>query len=180
MNFYLRYLVISNTIFVFAESLFVPLYAVFVTKIGGNIELAGILFGLKFIVTTIVQFFMLKLTDKVSLHEKLLRLNFIIRGIAWFSLVIQPTITTLFIAQVLIGISEGIGSPSFQTLISENLDPKKHLKEWSLWGVISNSAVAIAGILSGFVITLFGFSTLFLIMSVLSVISLLVLNLRKK
>lgn len=180
MNSYLKKIFIINSIFIFADSLFIPLYALFVTEIGGGAQLAGILFGLKFFVTSIGEFFVIKLKDKLRLDELLLKINFLIRGFAWLLLFFFPTIPMLVIAQILIGISEAVGTPAVNTLISENLDDKKHLREWGISQLTSYIPQAIAGVLSGFIITLWGFPILFLIMAVLAFLSFVLLSFPKK
>lgn len=180
MNSYLKKIIIINSIFIFADSLFVPLYALFVLKIGGGAELAGILFGLKFAVTAIVEFFVIKLRDKYKLDELLLKINFFIRGLAWIMLFFMPVIPVLVIAQMIIGVSEALGSPAVNALISENLDDKKHLREWGISQLTSYIPQAVAGVLSGFIIVLWGFQGLFLIMSILAFTALGLLSLHRK
>lgn len=180
MNSYLKKIFIINSIFIFADSLFIPLYALFVIKIGGGAELAGILFGLKFAVTAIVEFFVIKMRDKYKLDELLLKINFAIRGSAWLMLFFIPVIPILIIAQIIIGISEALGTPAVNALISEHLDEKKHLREWGISQLTSYIPQAIAGVLSGFIIALGGFQTLFLIMSLLAFIALGLLSIRAK
>lgn len=180
MNSYLKKIFIINSVFIFADSLFVPLYALFVIRIGGGVELAGILFGLKFAVTAIVEFFVIKLRDKHKLDEFLLKINFLIRGSAWLMLFFMPEIPILVLTQVIIGISEAVGSPAVNALISENLDDKKHLREWGISQLTSYIPQAIAGTLSGFIIAFWGFQALFLIMSILAFIALGLLSLHRK
>lgn len=180
MNSYLKKIFIINSIFIFADSLFVPLYALFVLKIGGGAELAGILFGLKFAVTAIVEFFVIKLRDKYQLDEFLLKINFFIRGSAWLMLFFAPLLPILVLAQVIIGISEALGTPAVNALISEHLDDKKHLREWGISQLTSYIPQAIAGAASGFIIALWGFQGLFLMMSILAFIALGLLSLHRK
>jgi len=180
VNSYLKKIFIINSIFIFADSLFVPLYALFVVNIGGGAELAGILFGLKFAVTAAAEFFVIKMRDKYKLDEFLLKINFLIRGAAWLLLLFMPVIPVLVIAQIIIGVSEALGTPAVNALISENLDDKKHLREWGISQLTSYIPQAIAGALSGFIIALWGFQVLFLIMSILAFIALGLLSLHKK
>lgn len=180
MNSYLKKIFIINSIFIFADSLFIPLYALFVVKIGGGAELAGILFGLKFAVTALVEFFVIQLRDKYKLDEFLLKTNYLIRGLAWLLLFFMPLVPILFIAQIMIGISESLGTPAINALISEHLDKKKHLREWGIGQLTSYVPQAIAGGLSGFIIALWGFQALFLIMSILAFTALGLLSLYRK
>lgn len=174
MNRKLRFLLLSNTLFVFAGNLFVPLYALFILKVGGGAELAGELIGLQFFVSFIVGFFVTRLKDKPKLCQYLLMVNYLLRGIAWLLIGLFPSISTLVIAQIIVGISEAIGSPAFNSLFSENLDYKKHIKEWGSWELIKNPVIALSSVMGGFVAAQFGFSSLFLLMSILAFMSLIV------
>lgn len=180
MNLYLKSLIFCNTIFVFADTLFAPLYALFVIKLGGNAQIAGILFGTRFAATTITEFFVIRMGDRARLDENMLKLNYIIRGFSWLFLFFHQSLPTLFLVQVFVGIGEAFGSPAFNSLISENLDNKKHIREWGIWGIVSNPAMAIAGLVGGFIVTLFGFPPLFFLMAILSFTAALIIQLIKK
>jgi hypothetical protein len=75
---------------------------------------------------------------------------------------------------VLVGTSEALGNPSFNALFSENLDHKKHIREWGAWELMKNPIIACASIMGGFLVSQFGFSALFLTMSLLAFLSLIV------
>lgn len=171
MNSRLRFILISNTIFVFAGSLFAPLYAIFVLSLDGSAAIAGLLVAVQFFVSFIVGIFVIRLKDKVYLSQLLLKTNFLIRGVLWLLLALFPSIEMLFFCQILNGTAEAIGSPSFNSLVSDNLDNKKHIKEWGFWELVKNPAISIASLIGGFVVTVFGFSALFAIMSSLAFVS---------
>lgn len=177
MNRKLRFLQMSNMVFVFASSLFVPLYAIFVVKVGGGVALAGELVGLQFFVSFLVGFLIIKLKDKPKRCQHLLKANFFLRGLAWLLIGLFPSIAMLVLTQIMIGISGAIGSPAFNALFSENLDRKKHIKEWGCWELIQNLATAGASVLGGFIVVWFGFSPLFLLMALLAFVSLAVYSL---
>ncbi len=176
MNPYIRALVLTNSLFCFAEGLFIPMYALFVAQIGGNAQVAGLLFGTKFVTTALVELVLVRLKDRASLNDKFLQLNFLIRAMCWSSLIFFPSLPMLFVAQMGIGLSEAIGSPAYNSLISEHLDKSKHTREWAFSSLLINSTVALASILSGFIVTAYGFSTLFAIMTFLAFISFLFLR----
>jgi len=173
MNPKLKVVLISNSIFVFAGSLLVPLYVLLVSKQGGNIGLAGVLFGLPFLSSFLTGTFVIFLKDNKLLNRELLQLNFLIRGFTWLILVFIQVIPVLVLTQLLIGISEAIGSPAFNSLVSENLDDKRHIREWGIWELIKNPLVFLASAISGFIVIIWGFKMLFLVMSLLAFLSLL-------
>ncbi len=180
MNIKIKYLIFSNSFFIFAGNLLVPLYALFINQLGFGAEVAGILFGTKFISAVLTQCVMLRLKDRVHLDYQLLKYNYLIRGLAWFSLVFFQNIYLLFLVEIFVGFSEAIGTPAYAALVSENLDKKRHISEWASLYFVSNITTAAASILSGFIVTLFGFPYLFFIMSSLAFTSFLIFTSFKK
>ncbi len=174
MNKTIKLLLICNGIFVFAAGLLIPVFALFVLKIGGGAELAGILVGIQYLTSTLVSLYVVRLKDNISLSRTLLQINFIIRSLAWLIIAFFPTIPVMICAQASLGVAEAIGSPAFNSLVSENLDYKQHIKEWGMWEIIVTPSTGIASILGGFVVAHYGFGTLFITMSTLSFVSFIV------
>ena len=172
VNQKLKVILAGNSIFVFAGSLLVPLYVVLVSRQGGTIELAGILFGIPFLSSFVTELFIVRLKDKKSLDVMLLQANFLIRGAVWLVLAFTQTIPVLFLAQIVIGMTEAIGSPAFNSLVSENLDQKNHIREWGMWELVKNPLIALASAMGGFIVTIWGFRVLFIFMSTLAFLSL--------
>ena len=176
MNKKLKVLLISNTVFVFAGSMLVPIYALFVIKLGGSATLAGLLYGSHFVANSVTNLLVIRIRDKRELFYKILNFNYLIRGLCWLVLSFNQTLFTLFLIQLIIGTMEAFGTPAFNSLISENLDDRRHIKEWGTWELFSKPAIAVASILGGLIVNLYGFGQLFLIMSIFSFLSLIVLN----
>lgn len=177
MNTKLKFLLLSNAFLVFAGNLLLPVYAIFVLKLGGSVELAGILVGIQFISSFLVSLWVISLKDKSNLDGRMLKVNFLMRSFAWFCVGLWPTISVLLISQIIFGISDGLGAPAFNALVSENLDKKSHIREWGVWELIKNPVIAMASISGGFVATWFGFSFLFFFMAILAFLAFLVYQL---
>ncbi|HEU5187001.1 MAG TPA: MFS transporter [Candidatus Saccharimonadales bacterium] len=181
MNYKLRLLIASNGVQVFAATLLIPIFALFIKDIGGGPELAGILFGVGFMSTAIANVCMIRIRDRLLLDVTLYKLGLVIKIAGWTLLAFHQTIPMLVVAQVILGISSAIGSPSFNSLISENLDKKRHISEWSKWELTQNIATALASAISGFVVVGFGFGWLFSLMAVGTALALvLVLGVTKR
>jgi hypothetical protein len=177
MNSYLKFLIFSNSIFCFGEGLFLPVYAIFITQIGGGLELAGVLYGVKFITTTLVVLLLTRIKDRINLNENLLELNYLIRGTG---IIFFPNISYMFIAQMMIGTSEALGSPAFNSLMSEHLDKQKHITDWGYSTLLTGLTVSLASVLSGYIVTLWGFPVLFGLMAFFGFSSFMLLRFRKR
>jgi len=180
MNKKLKYLLASNGLFVFANSILIPVYALFIESINGGIELAGLLFGLGFMSSSLASLVVTRFADSAQLESRMMKFNFLIRGIVWMYLAFFPSITAMFFGQILIGITDGIGSPVFNELFSRYLDRKKHIKEWGTWQFLAGLAVAIGSVISGFVVVHLGFSILFVIMALLAFAALAVFRIGER
>ena len=180
MNRKIRYLLISNAVFVLAGSILLPVYALFVKSFNGGVEIAGILFGLGFLSSSITSLIVTKLHDGLRFENRMMKLCFFLRGVIWIFIAIFPNIQVLFVAQILIGITDGFGSPVFNELFSRYLDNKKHIKEWGMWQFVVGLSVAAGSFASGFIVTNVGFSVLFLIMAVLAFVSLAIYRLGER
>ncbi|OGC58184.1 hypothetical protein A3A70_00415 [candidate division WWE3 bacterium RIFCSPLOWO2_01_FULL_42_11] len=178
MNRSLKILLISNAVFAFAGSLFVPLYALFTESVGATPFISGLLYAVHFISATIVGFFIYKLKDGRLPTKSLLELNYLVRGSGWFIIGLFPTLSVLFLVQILVGVSEAFGNAAFNTMFSDHLDKNRHVSDWATWDLWKNPMVALAAILSGLVVTFYSFSILFFLMSAISFASFGIFKLR--
>lgn len=180
MNAALKFLLLSNSINILADYLFIPLYALFITKIGGNPELAGILFAIRFASVAVFVLIVQRFRDKSNLDSEMLQVCFLIKILGWTFLAFNQSIPALVVAQIFFGMAVAIGAPAFNALVSENLDKKRHIHEWGMWELMQNMAVAISAVLSGFIMVTFGFTHLFILIAILELLSLAVYYFTKK
>lgn len=171
MNIKLKYLFLSNGTFVIANSILLPVYALFIKSIDGGIELAGILYGLGFLSSSLTSLVVTRFHDGVRFENRVMKLNFFSRGVIWCILAVFSSIPVVIVCQILIGITDGFGSPVFNELFARNLDRKKHIKEWASWQFLSGLAITVGSVISGFIVVYLGFQILFLIMAGLAFIS---------
>ena len=171
MNKFLKLLFLGQSINVLADNLLVPIFAIFVLSIGGNAQMAGILWGIQFAVSATVGFFILRLHDKRNLDYLFLKTNFLIKGIAWTLLIFNQSIPMMVLVQVLIGFASAIGGPSLNAITSEHLDKDRHIREWGTLQLVCNIVIAVASVLGGLIMANFGFTPMFILMSLLSFLS---------
>ena len=164
-------LFLINGIFVFASSLFGPLYAVYIEKLGTGILSASLTWSVMLVTTTLVTMVVAKYGDKVKEKEYLLIAGFIIRSIAWFSYTIIQNVPQLIIVQVLVGIGEAVGSPAFDAIFADHLDKKSEIMEYSGWKVLYNLVAALGTGIGGVLVVSFGFNIMFYVMSTLAATS---------
>ena len=80
----LKILFLYNGIFVLADSMLGPLYAVFVSGMKGGILPISFSWSAYLVSTTIFTFFISKIGDRIKEKEYLLLAGFAIRSLVWF------------------------------------------------------------------------------------------------
>lgn len=166
----LKILFIYNGIFVFAGSLFGPLYAVYVGLLDKNILSVSITWSAFLIATVVFTLIISKIGDRIKEKEYLLLAGFLVRAIAWFLFIFATNVYYLFFLQILLGLGEAFGTPAFDAIFAEHLDDGRHIEEYSDWKLVLNAATGIGTIIGGVIATKFGFQWLFISMSVLAIV----------
>ncbi|EKE00221.1 MAG: hypothetical protein ACD_22C00072G0004 [uncultured bacterium] len=164
----LKTLFIYNGIFVFAGSLLGPLYAVYVKGLDAHILSVSLSWAAFLISTTFFTFLLSKFGDRIKHKDYLLMAGYLIRSAVWIMYAFVGNVAALILLQLLLGVGEAFGTPSFDALFAEHLDKGKHICEYSDWKVISNLVLAFGTVLGGFIVSYFGFTILFICMSLLS------------
>jgi MFS family permease len=171
VNKALRALYIYNGIFVLAGGLFGPLYAIYVQRIGGDIVTISFSWAIFLISSTLFTFVVSKFGDQVKEKEYLLMAGFLIRALVWILYIYVNNLVFLYVLQILIGLGEALGSPSFDSLIAQHVDKGHQMEEYSDMKIIFNLSGALATFLGGIIVAKFGFPMLFVLMSLLALIS---------
>ncbi len=103
--------------------------------------------------------------------EYLLMAGFLIRGISWIFFIFAGNVFHLIMIQILVGVGEAFGSPSFNTIFAEHLDKVMQIKQYSTYQILNNTITAVAVVIGGFIVANFGFTPLFIIMSFLAFVA---------
>lgn len=170
LNKSLRILIAANTIMVFVIGLFAPFYAIFVQKIGGSLVFAGFSWAVLSIVSGVLILLFTKWELKVKEQELMVALGYFIRGAVFLSYAFMTNMPQLIFTQVLWGIAAAIGMPAFDALYSLHTDKDVSIAQWGGWEGIASIATGVAALLGSIIIEAFGYSAVFIIMSLVSII----------
>ena len=168
LNKGLSILIAVNTAMVFILGMFVPFYAVFVQKIGGDIAFVGLSWAVFSIVAGVLTLLFGKWQLKVKEQELLLALGYCIRGVVFLSYAFIDSIPQLILTQVLWGIGVALGTPAFDAIYSSHTDHENSIVQWGQWEGIASIAVGLAALVGGVLIQAVGYSIVFIGMSILS------------
>ncbi len=117
---------------------------------------------------------MVKVQDTRLKNVALYKYGLLIKIAAWLLLSSYQSIASLVLAQTILGIATSVGSPAFSSLVSENLDKKKHISEWAHWELMQGIVTAASSIMSGFIVVRYGFSSLFTLMAIITTFSFII------
>ncbi|MDX9893551.1 MAG: MFS transporter [Patescibacteria group bacterium] len=167
----LKILLLTNSIILLAGAMFAPIYALFVSEIGGDLldaSYAGGIFALAAGITTLLSG---KYSDRVKENELIVVAGYLIMGVGFLLLSICNSVWFLLVIQVLIGLGEAIYSPAFDAVYSKHLDKKQAGKQWGAWESINYFSLAVGAIVGGVIVTTTNFQVLFIIMAMMSFFS---------
>jgi MFS family permease len=170
-NSALKVLFVSNSIYVFASLLLGPLYAVYVQKIGGGVLLVSISTAVFYVSSTLFLLFMARWGDRVREMELLLVASYIIRGFGFLCYIFLNSSLLLILVQVVFGLAESLGTPTFGALFAKHVDRKEEVLEYSDWAIVSNLVMALGTIVGGFIVSGLGFTFLFVTIAILCFLS---------
>jgi len=167
----LKSLFIYNGIFVMAAAMLGPLYAIYVVKFVDGITAVSISWAAFLISTSFFTYLVSRNGDGLREKEYLLLAGYVMRILSWILLIFVHSLWALVFVQILLGLGESLGTPSFNALFADHLDKNKYIKEYSTWSLIANLTSAVGILAGGFIVNNFGFKALFILMAGLSLIS---------
>ena len=167
----LRVLFFFNSIFVFGGSVLGPLYSIFVVNITNDVFSVSASWAIFMLVATMGTAFVAKFGDKLKEKEYLLLAGYLFRAIGWFGYLFVTNLPQILIIQVILGLGEAVGTPSFDAIVVTPIDSKIRVKEYSIWKVLNNLFIALGTLAGGLVVEHYGFPILFVGMSAIALIA---------
>lgn len=172
LNRPLRVLLVNDTMVLIAASMIVPIYAVYVGKIGGDILDAGLAAGVFAMVAGVTAIIAGKMTDRVKHQGKIIGMGYLFTGVGFLLYIFVNSIWQLLAVQVLVGLAQASATPAFDALYTKHIGSKKQASSrWSLWESGNYFAIAIGSAGGAAIVKLTSFATLFIVMAGLCFIS---------
>ncbi|MBI2484591.1 MFS transporter [Candidatus Uhrbacteria bacterium] len=171
-NLLYKILITGYSFSIFSEAVILPIYAVFVQGIGGDIlDAAGamavflITQGLFTIVTH--RFFWV---HRHSIPVMVGGWAVWVSGIAMYLMV--SNVLTLFIAQIFIALGNAIADPIFDKELARHTDHKNEEFEWGVFEGSQSIIQGVAAVIGGLIVSLFSFQVLIYLMVATATVSL--------
>lgn len=171
VNKTLRALFITNGIFVLGANLLGPLYGLYVERIGGSVVQVSFAWAILMASTTLTYLCLTKFSKVINKPSTLLALGFLIRAFVWLSYSLNNNLAVFFALQLILGIGEAMGTLGFDVIFAEHLDKQRHVLDYAEWKLMENIILVAATLSGGFIVKLYGFTTLFVVMSGMAILS---------
>ena len=159
-NHFYRILVAAYSLSTFSEGILMPIYAVFVQKIGGSILDASGAVATFFIVMGLAEIaiFRKKFSHRYRLHLMVGGWVVWLLGIATYLII--RSVPILFLAQILTALGNAIADPAFDAELAERTDQGIQEYEWGAFEASKDIFQGIAALVGGLVVFAFGFHVL--------------------
>lgn len=164
-----KVLLVVNAIWVFGEGMLGPLFAVFSQRIGGDILTIAWAWALYLMLSGVGIVILGKVSDSFSKERMLVFSTFLNAGFT-FAYLFVATPFHLLLVQVGLGIALAINVPAWNALYDQNSGSDN--KNGLVWGIGVGSIYFFKGlglIIGGLIVTIFSFSTLFVVMGCIQV-----------
>jgi MFS family permease len=167
--------IVSETLLWSAWNFVTPIFAVFVVDHinGGNIQIAASAYSVSLISRVVFEIitgrYLNGKTDNSRLQLAII--GMVIMSVAYIGFAFSHNISLLFLFYILIGIGFGVASPAKYSLFTNHIDKEKTSTEWSLYDAINLIGIASATALGGFIASLYGFSFLFILASIVNILA---------
>mgnify|MGYP001773808934 CR=1 FL=1 len=154
-----------------------PMYAIYFEKVTGNLIDVGLIIGLFWVVVGILELFAGNIVDKIG-KGKSFFIGGLLSSIAIISYPLARNSFELMLAEIVNAIGYSFHLPSFYALLAETTSKEKRGKEVSLIDAFWNVLYGISAIVSGMIIAMVGFSTIFGIAGIFNLLSSLLVGRR--
>ncbi len=166
-NKIIKTLLTTESIWSFGAGLFFPIFAVFSSKVGGDITDAGIAAAIFVLVTSILEYPVGKLIDKY--HEKhFIVLDYLLEAVIFLGYIFVENIWQLFILQALLGFANAIGDPAWESLYGKSAPKEKSGSFWANSHFYIGICNAMGIIMGAYLVSIYGFQITFILGAIAS------------
>jgi hypothetical protein len=166
-----KILLISSSLWYFAEGLFGPLFAIYAEKIGGDLLDITWAWAAYLMATGIFYVLVGKFINNSNYKKQVMIFGYGLNALLTFGYVFVHNTHQLFMIQIGLGIAEALSAPIWDSLFANNLEDKSNTFHWSIANghphFVSGIAIAIGGIIANFI----SFEALFITMGVIQTIA---------
>ncbi len=171
LNKALKMLLLISGLFMFAYAMLMPIYALFVEKIGGDVRAASIAYAIFWLVTGLLTFIAGRIENKMKRVELAIVCSQFIIALAYLFYYFIKSIPMLYLAMVVLGIGNAIFWPAFHSLYTRHVNAQRSAWQWGFYDGLTYLIPAVGAFIGGWLVKLYGFGLIFVIMAALSLLN---------
>lgn len=159
-----RTLLFVESVWAFGSGLFLPIFAIFSSQVGGDITDAGFAAAIFIAVTSLLEYPIGKLLDYFHNHHNqkwFLVADYFLEAMVFFGYIFVSNKYELFALQIVLGLANALGDPAWEALYDESTPNHKAGSYWASSHMIIGLATAVAIALGGMLATEYGFKPIF-------------------
>jgi MFS family permease len=154
-----------------------PFYSLYFTKITQNLSDVGLLIGIYWIFIGIIEIPAGHLAEKIG-RNKMFLIGGILNSICVFLYPFVENFQLLISLEIIAAISYAMQIPAFYTILAEVTSKESRTKEVAFVDSVQNIFYGISAIVAGVMISVFGFSLIFGLASMLNLSSSIIIGKR--
>lgn len=154
-------LIAMNVTIIISGSFLTPLWADFVTKIGGNLQTAGNAIGIFSIVIGVSTCLAAKLENRINQDELFLVAAQVFMAIGYYAYFFIHHPWQLYLVQAWLGIGGAFQAPAIYSLYHRHMPTDKSNSNWGAWIGFYNIAVGIGSFVSAYIAHRFSYVGVF-------------------
>lgn len=173
INPVIRFLIISDTIFMGAAGLLGPIFALFIENFikGGNASVAGIAAGIYLLTKSVLQIPIANFIDKIRGEKDDFWFMFVFTILIAFTPLLYLIINSpvqLYIIQFVLGFFTAFTFPTYMAIFTRHVDKEKEGTEWGIYFTLVDLTSAAFAVIGGYIATTQGFPVLITTVVVIS------------
>lgn len=164
----IKKILLINSFFVFSQTMFLPLYAIYIQRIDQAVFHVGGIWSCYILAYGFIAYFARTYLNNRDYSSNCMILNFGIKIIGWVGYIYASALWNLYAIQILFAIGEAIGTPSYDLLYSINLTEGDYATDWGLDKSVTAFITAAGAFAGGLIVHYFGFVILLISMIVIT------------
>lgn len=169
-------LLLANYLYMAGVGLLSPIYALYVLDINGDEFIAGASWSLYLITAGLIMLSFSKKEDLAKSYKSFLVTGYFIAALSTFMYLAINSVPQLFMLQIVHAIGIGLLTPSLRATYTQLQNKRQKAHEWALFDGGLFVLQGIAAFTGGALLSLFGFTSLFIFMGTIQLLSAIIVS----
>lgn len=182
----IKFLILSDVVFISAKGLLGPVFALFVENyiVGANVAVVGIAATVYLLSKSLLQIPFAHLMDKIKGEcDDFLMMFFgtLLSAVAPLAYLFIHTPFQLYLAEFFLGLGAAMAFPSFMAIFTRHISKEREGVEWGIYFTLVDLGSALAAVVGGILALAFGFPALIISVVIIGLLgSFLLLPIRSR